>query len=706
MPPKQVYGKRTKTAGAGYAKFLSPDKSLVSRDKVAKNGKLISKDGISDAVDLERQLETLTLKEEDDSKSVARKGCRDPADDVERDRTASTISSDKLKHKRKPQAKDPRSDIADLDEQLKSLTIEKKNTPRIPTKHVKNRAETTVDQTATQCHADVPIPSTPVQTARAKSKNKTELMTQPVMPLLPTPSPTPIPEDIYSAYVAPILSISDMHMVVPFTQWSSELDAHFDVTKFAEASFSEVYRLTTKSGRLGLANESVLKVVALKSPPNAPLPSERRAGDRARKVVDAARQSKNEREHREKEDEWKSHVADVHSEVKLLQNLNHIPGFTHFCEVTVLQGRPSLLFANAWKAWNKSRPRGKKSEFPDPSKKTSFEDTQLWVVIEMQDAGIDLEHMMEAGGVGTIWEVWDVFWGVCLSVAKAEEACRFEHRDLHLENICIKSSRPNSDSMKPFIRDPCKRKLGFSGLETTVIDYTLSRADIVSTTKTDSRRTSSSSTTSRLSTTSTSSVANSQHVSDVAYLDLEKSDGLFEGNAEDEYQYEIYRHMRGVVFNDDPLKQNTDIIEEEPTPCEYTPETPRRSPRKAANAMTARPHSLVRNPHIDIWKRFHPKTNLVWAHFILYKLLEHLEGYEPANISIDDLMANVEANPEEAPKVQKKAMRLYRVLEKVAMMLEPEALGKEGCLGSMKELVVLAIEHRWLGVEDVAGDAE
>jgi serine/threonine-protein kinase haspin len=651
MPPK-LYGKRTKAPAVAYAKFISPGKENIPSDnaeQLQKNQQRGKHEAL-DIVNLDQQLEALTLKEE------------------------KTITGNKNVKKQ-------------ADEQEK-------------------------DRKSTHDHGGIPVTITPVQPAKPKARRRTEPTLQPE---IPTPELTPAPDDIYSAYVAPVLAISDLRRVVPFEQWSSELDPHFEVTKIAEASFSEVYRLTTKSGRSGLANESVLKVVALKSPPNAPLPSECDTNNRIRKVVDPERQAKRERADREKEDEWKSHVADVVSEVKLLQNLNHIPGFTHFCEVTVLQGRPSELFSKAWKSWNKSRPRGKKSAFPDPTKKTSYEDAQVWVVIEMQDAGTDCEKMMEAGGVGTVWEIWDVFWGVCLSVAKAEEACRFEHRDLHLENICIRSSRPGMDPMEPIIRNPLKRKLGFSGLETTVIDYTLSRADIIGSSKHDSRRTSSSSNSSSVSALSTFGTAISLKDSEIAYLDLNKSVGLFDGNAEDEYQYEIYRYMRGAVFHNDPLWQAQDYSEDRPnTPVEHTPETPRRSPRRAANSKTqdsvcprsasrTNTKKLIKEPDEDIWRQFYPKTNLVWAHFILYKLLEHMEGYEPANLSIGDIMTRVKTSPEDAPKVQKKAMRLFKVLEKVNQMLEPAELGKDESLGSMKDLVVLAIEHRWLDVRDVAG---
>lgn len=148
--------------------------------------------------------------------------------------------------------------------------------------------------------------------------------------------------------------------------------------------------------------ESVLKLVALKTPPEVPLPCQ----TIERAIRDREGQMAKELEEREEKDAYKSVVADVLSEVKLLQNLNYIPGFTNFRDLTVLQGRPSSSFNNAWKTWNKSRPRGKKSYFPDPSKKTSYDETQLWAVIEMQDAGMDCEKLMEAEGLGTIWELW------------------------------------------------------------------------------------------------------------------------------------------------------------------------------------------------------------------------------------------------------------------------------------------------------------
>jgi serine/threonine-protein kinase haspin len=545
-----------------------------------------------------------------------------------------------------------------------------------------------------KCRADDAALSSPARTREPGSKTP-KPSTPSRTPQLPTPEPTPEPDDLYSAYASPLLSLSYGKKIVSFEHWSSELEPHFEITKIAEASFSEVYRLSALHSTAAANQESVLKVVALKTPPNAPLPFELHA----RAFRDHEAQTAKEMAERAENDVWKSEVADVLSEVKLLQNLNHIPGFTNFRDLTILQGRPSPAFSNAW---NKSRPRGKKSEFPDPSKKTSYDDTQLWAIIEMQDAGTDCEKIMENGGLSSIWEVWDVFWGVCLSVAKAEEVCKFEHRDLHMGNICVRSTRAGNDVTEVTVKDPLRRKFRFTGLETTVIDYTLSRADIL---PSPSRRSSSAS----IGTAASLSPNSGTTEMDIAWLDLNKDSALFEGDASEEYQYEIYRYMRGAALYHNPLQN---------APAVVVPLTPRRSPRKNTHIRFDEDDSQCQSPHKptlpnlteeaqeNIWKQFHPRTNLVWAHFLLHKLLTHLDNSAntPDQLSTKQIMSNVEADEAntEPLKIKKKALKLYSVLSKVSELLCPVALGRQESLGSVKELVVLALEERWLRVGDVA----
>ncbi|KAF2276296.1 uncharacterized protein EI97DRAFT_377961 [Westerdykella ornata] len=544
--------------------------------------------------------------------------------------------------------------------------------------------------------------------------------------------------DIYTHYAIPLLTLSSQHRILPFADWANRLDAFATVEKIAEASFSEVYRLRARAALPSRhANESVLKVVALRTPPNAPLPSEHyhdyHLTRQLKTKADMKKQLAKERAKRQQDDEWKSHVDDVHGEVRLLQNLNHIPGFTQFREVTVLQGRPSESFVRAWREWNKPRPKEKKSQFPDPGRKTSYEDTQLWAVIEMQDAGTDCGNVIEAGGIRSIWEVWDVFWGVCLSVAKAEEACRFEHRDLHMDNICVRvKGKEGSESVTEVgVRNPLKRKLGFTELETTVIDYTLSRADIIVGVGAGGG------TLGSAASSPASSCADSSRLSDsddamtrqveVAYLDLNKDPSLFEGDAQEEYQYEIYRYMWGIVFHNDPLRQDPAVDEGDDEVTgkresqsqtrtqrqDYGPETPR---KHGPVPQTPQRGNHTRRPPVkELWKHFHPKTNLIWTHFILHSLLRHLSshGNEPSTLTPSSIMRGIQGvhldprSPEVyaavSEKIYKKAVTLHRILVKVAGLLEPSALGRRSKLGSVRDLVVVALEMGWLGVRDVEG---
>lgn len=59
--------------------------------------------------------------------------------------------------------------------------------------------------------------------------------------------------------------------------------------------------------------------------------------------------------------------------------------------------------------------------------------------------------------------------------------------------------------------------------------------------------------------------------------------------------------------------------------------------------------------------------------------------------------------PGAALRVKKKAVKLHKVLQRVSELLCPVALGQEGSLGSVKELVILAMEERWLRAGDISG---
>lgn len=279
---------------------------------------------------------------------------------------------------------------------------------------------------------------------------------------------------------------------VPFHQWTNDLDEDFTIIKIAEASYAQVYLLSRKVPT-GITNDdqSILKIISL-NPPSQHL-SASAVDLRPQKVKGTS-----------------SEVEKVVSEVRLLDRMTEIPGFTNLREVRVLQGQPTSSFVTAWREWNKSRLKKDKSLFPDPSRKSNYGEDQLWAIVEMDHAGLDLEH--PSVKIDSLWSLWDVFWGVAIALAKGEEDVKFEHRDLHLGNICVTQTREDDSFESPRVQN-VDRKLGFTGLETTIIDYTLSRAEVASNTRVEP---------------------------EVVYIDLAKEE-IFDGDASENYQYEIYR---------------------------------------------------------------------------------------------------------------------------------------------------------------------
>ena len=436
-------------------------------------------------------------------------------------------------------------------------------------------------------------------------------------PVLDTPSisilaPTPPPRDEYSEHCAKLLDLSS-HSLTKFSEWSDQLSTHFDITKIAEASYGEVYRLSVHQqlelDGFSSNDKSVFKIIALRAPEST-LPTDKRKREAAMKKA-----------------EGMSTPDDVANEVKLLHRMSTIPGYTNFRDVRVLQGRPPQPFIKAFKAFNAAQKADKKdlSIFPDPSKKASYADDQLWAAIEMQDAGVDLERLVESGQCTRIWFVWDAFWQCVLSLAKGEEGVEFEHRDLHLGNICVRMPAQPSPALD------IKRKLNFTGLETTIIDYTISRALMSDDT--------------------------------IAYHDLTRDPGIFEGDSTEEYQYDIYRHMGGAVFMDDPYAEFTE-------PSKHLEHSGRS------------------------WQQYHPVTNLIWLHFILYKLLDQVAW--PSSTKAPPRKQKAEHAE------WKRANDLEHILLRVQGILDPGVVCEKD-VRSSSELVGLALAESWIEDEDVVG---
>lgn len=264
-----------------------------------------------------------------------------------------------------------------------------------------------------------------------------------------------------SDYVRPILNeaLSPIAAqgIQKFGSWASRSVNMFDVAKLAEGSYGEVYKLhlrekacrtvvsKSKLAKLKSYGDGVFKIVPLRA----------KSGPGSKKFTS---------------------IDEIVAEVKMLKYLDPIPGFARFREIHVVQGRFPESFQNAWDHYKKTKDDCMN---PNPSNKRAYPDTQLWAIVEMDDAGCELEKFAWS----SIFQIYDIFWGVAMALARAEEYAMFEHRDLHLGNVCIRSTREGGCMDPPtehyVARQPSSSGFGISSLETTIIDYSLSRADLL-----------------------------------------------------------------------------------------------------------------------------------------------------------------------------------------------------------------------------------
>lgn len=644
MPrPQQTYGKRSRATYDPFAIFASPQRPQAATVNICEDSEVTQ---LSEQIgDLklyqearhgrcnsgrvalgERSANVGSKKQVLESEKSRRRRVKKVVEQVRVEEAEEKVQQQVLLNDAETAGKGAESEVVleAVDSKVEEQTpcVDEEATPPADENPQDNEAETIVAE---------PASASPQTTALIRAKDLDHTTTQPAssphQPSIAILPPTPTEEpDIYTTHCSSLLDLSS-HPLSSFPEWSNQLSAHFSLTKIAEASFGEVYRLSLLERLPGFSrsDESVFKVIALKPPPTT-LPTDKKRRKAALRKAEAM-----------------SKPEDVANEVRLLQRMSSIPGFTNFRDVRLLLGRPSGPFLSAFKNYNThQRSQGKDlSIFPDPSKKSSYTPTQLWAVIEMQDAGTDLERLVERGDCTGIWSVWDVFWQVVLSLAKGEEGAEFEHRDLHLGNICVRSPPPPSTATAPppLAIDP-KRKLGFTSIETTIIDYTISRCRIPS----------------------------PDHPGGtIAFHDLSLDSSLFEGDSSEEYQYDIYRYMRGAALLSHPL-------------ADFSLAS---TVQEAAEAGRS-------------WEEYHPVTNCVWLHFVLYKLLEQ--------VSWPSAIKAPARKRKEEHAVWKRANDLEHKLLKIQSLLDPEVLCKdvEG-VESASDIVGLALTEGWLDEADIMG---
>ncbi|KAL8960204.1 MAG: hypothetical protein Q9193_003046 [Seirophora villosa] len=207
-----------------------------------------------------------------------------------------------------------------------------------------------------------------------------------------------------------------------------------------------------------------------------------------------------------------------HNEVLLLSRLDELPGFVQFRKAETLIGVLPAALQTASAEFDAAH----EDDITTWWTRACSNSTQLWLFLEMTDAGTDLEAVITkqvafrpsapTSQALTVTEIRDIFWQVASALALAEQRFEFEHRDLHLGNICLTFPKEIvSDSGYALWTNK-------ASILVTIIDYTLSRACV------------------------------SSSVLSPTYNDLEKDSALFQGSGLP--QYDVYRDMRSESGGD------------------------------------------------------------------------------------------------------------------------------------------------------------
>jgi len=169
------------------------------------------------------------------------------------------------------------------------------------------------------------------------------------------------------------------------------------------------------------------------------------------------------------------HIA---NELQTMNLMDSLHGFIRYRSLTVVKGTWPANFLDAFRQFKKTC--RKKAENEDPE--TAYGANQYYALIEMEDAGAELSDVVKRP---SDFQIYDVFWQTCIHLAAAESEREFEHRDLHVSNICVKPDIASdgesvgridiTESMASTMTERPDMLLGMSNISVTLIDYTFSR---------------------------------------------------------------------------------------------------------------------------------------------------------------------------------------------------------------------------------------
>ncbi|XP_009991500.1 PREDICTED: serine/threonine-protein kinase haspin [Chaetura pelagica] len=189
----------------------------------------------------------------------------------------------------------------------------------------------------------------------------------------------------------------------------------------------------------------------------------------------------------------------ISKELSLLseESVNRTVGFISLYSVHCVQGAYPTYLLEAWDKYHKVT--GSENDRPD-----FFGDKQLFVVLEFEFGGSDLENMRKE--FSSVASAKSILYQVTASLAVAEQELHFEHRDLHWGNVLVKKTDVKE---LDYVLNGETHTIPTAGLHVNIIDYTLSRLEKDGLT---------------------------------VFCDLSTDEELFLGTGD--YQFDIYRQMK------------------------------------------------------------------------------------------------------------------------------------------------------------------
>lgn len=217
-------------------------------------------------------------------------------------------------------------------------------------------------------------------TKSAESKSKAEHPRD--EPLPPTIVEPPVPDTTFQTGLRTIT-------------WDDVCAFPDTITKIAEASYAEVYRVTNSRGT------SIIKVIRLTSPLKPQTKAQERSG-----LVD----------------EEPHEVGDLLGELRVSEWVADIPGFVVYKDRYVVRGKAPKALVETHRAFHARAKRADPDRlqfYPSP---TRYLDGTSFLVVELGDAGTALEDFK----LERVEQVWDIFLLVAIALARAEDLIFFE----------------------------------------------------------------------------------------------------------------------------------------------------------------------------------------------------------------------------------------------------------------------------------------